>query len=264
MITALDSASTAIEMIKLGVYDYIVKPFNLQQVLVSANRGLDKRRLESAAREYQRYLEQTAEERAAETRRLFYATTRVLLRLLELKAPFTNGHAHRVAEMARHVARALKMTDDGVRKVYLAGLLHDTGLLAMADPVLDKRGPITARELREIRDRMSAAEDVLKPILEDDEVLKHIRHRSERYDGEGQPDGLRGKFIPLGARIIAVVEAFDAMTRDRPYRAAVTPAEAIEELKRCAGTQFDQQVVTVFADLHAQILAELNSSAAQS
>jgi response regulator RpfG family c-di-GMP phosphodiesterase len=262
VITAIDAASTAIEMIRLGAYDYIVKPFNLDQVLVAAARALEKRRLETAARDYQKYLEQMAEERAAATRRQFYAMTQVLVRLLEIKAPFSAGHSHRVAEMSRYVARELKMTDDGVRKVYLAGLLHDIGVITADDVLLNKQGPLSPEEMRAVRERAALAEDVLRPILEDEEVLKHIRHRSERYDGGGQPDGLKGKAIPLGARIIAVVEAFDAMTRPRPYRPAVTPADALDELRRCAGAQFDVQVVEMFAELHQRVFHTFDSTAA--
>jgi HD-GYP domain-containing protein (c-di-GMP phosphodiesterase class II) len=100
---------------------------------------------------------------------------------------------------------------------------------------------------------ISAAEEVLRPILEDVEVLKYIRHHHERFDGSGYPDGLRGKMIPLGSRIIGVVEAFVAMTQDRPYRKPVKPEDAIQELHRCSETQFDPNVVAVFADLHERV-----------
>jgi putative two-component system response regulator len=172
MITALDSANMAIESMRLGAYDYIVKPFNLDQVLISANRALDKRRLENATREYQRYLLQVADERGAETRRLFYSMTQVFIHLLDLKAPFNEGHSRRVAEKARYVARELRMTDDGVRKVYLAGLLHDVGMILVEDMLLNKLGALTMDEQRHIQERTSLAGEVLRPILDDEEVLK--------------------------------------------------------------------------------------------
>ncbi len=261
MITAVDSADVAAQTIRMGAYDYIVKPFNLEQVLLSANRALDKRRLEDASRQYQQYLEQAVEERTAETRRQFYSMTQVLIHLLEIKIPFNVGHAARVAEMSRYVARELRMTDDGVRKVYLAALLHDIGLMAVEDAVLRKLGTLTPEELRRIHMRSSMAEDVLRPILDDDEVLKNIRHYRERYDGTGYPDGLKGSIIPLGARIISVAEAFDAMTQWRPYRHPLTPEQAIAELQRCADTQFDPQVVSVFGELYYQVFRNLAKSA---
>jgi response regulator RpfG family c-di-GMP phosphodiesterase len=260
MITALDSADTAVGTIRMGAYDYIVKPFNLEQVLVSANRALDKHRLEETNREYQKYLEQVAEERAADTRRQFYSMTQVLIRLLEMKIPFNAGHAARVAEMARHIARELRMTDDGVRKVYLASLLHDIGLMAVEDMVLLKAGSLTPEEQRRIKERSSLAEEVLRPILDDEEVLKNIRHYRERYDGTGYPDGFKGTAIPLGARIISVAEAFDAMIQGRPYRRPLTPEQAIAELQRCSETQFDPQVVSTFEELYWEVFHNLDKS----
>jgi len=258
MVTAIDSAATAIDTIRAGAYDYIVKPFNLDHIMISANRALDKRRLERAARDYQKYLEQTAEDRAAETRRLFYSMTQVLVRLLDLKVPFNSGHAVRTAELSRHLARELRMTDDGVRKVYLAALLHDVGMITAKDLFLTKAGALTDEERQHIREHSMMAEDVLRPILDDGEVLKYIRHHRERFDGTGYPDGLKGQLIPLGARVVAVCEAFDAMTRIRPYRSALKVEQAMSELRRCSSTQFDQHVVAVFEDIYRRNFGELN------
>jgi putative two-component system response regulator len=261
MITALDCANMAIESMRLGAYDYIIKPFNLDQVLVSANRAVDKRRLENANREYQKYLLQVADERAAETRRLFYSMTQVFVHLLDLKVPFNEGHSLRVAEKSRYVARELRMTDDGVRKVYLAALLHDVGMILVEDVLLNKQGALTIDELRHIQERTSMADEVLRPILDDEEVLKSIRHNRERYDGTGYPGHLKGNLIPLGARVIAVVEAFDAITIGRPYRLPQSPQDAIRELTRCAQSQFDPQVVSVFTDLYERVFRNLHRTA---
>jgi putative two-component system response regulator len=253
MITAVDSAGTAIESIRAGAYDYIIKPFNLDQVLISAHRALDKLRLESTNREYQRYLEQMAEERAVETRKLFYSMTQVFIRLLDLKAPFNEGHALRVAEKSRYIARELRMTEDGVRKVYLAGLLHDVGMILVEDMLLNKQGALTHDEQLYMQSRFSLVDEVLKPVVEDEEVLKFIRHNRERYDGTGYPAHLKGNLIPLGARVISVAEAFDAIISGRPYRLPRSPQDAIKELARCAQSQFDPQVVTVFVDLFDRV-----------
>ena len=132
--------------------------------------------------------------------------TQVFIHLLDLKVPFNEGHSLRVAEKARYVARELRVTDDGVRKIYLAALLHDVGMILVEDMLLNKQGVLTSDEQRRIQERTSMADEVLRPILDDEEVLKCIRHNRERYDGSGYPDGLKGNLIPLGARIIAVVE----------------------------------------------------------
>ena len=258
LITAIDNASPAIESMRLGAYDYIVKPLNLDHVLISVNRALDKRRLENANREYQIYLRQMAEGSAAETRRLFYSITQVFVQLLDLKTPFNEGHSRRVAEKSRYVARELRMSDDGVRKVYLAALLHDVGTILVEDMLLNKEGALTADQLRQIQEKSLLAEEVLRPILHDEEVLKFIRHKRERFDGTGHPEGLKGDLIPLGARVIAVVEAFDAITSGRPYRLPRSPKEALEELQRCTPNQFDPQVVAVFVDLYERIFRNIN------
>ncbi len=253
IVSAVDSASTAIKSMHMGAVDYIIKPFNLDQVLQSARRALDKRRLEEASGEYQQYLIQMADERAAESRRMFYSMTQVLIHLLDLKIPFNVGHALRVAEKSRYVAREFKMTDDGVRKVYLAALLHDVGMILVEDVLLNKEDSLTPDEHRHFVERTALAEEVLRPILSDEEVLKSIRHCHEHYDGSGYPDRLKGNLIPLGARIISVVEAYDAMTIWRPYRLPRSPRESIRELEQCAPSQFDPQVVTVFSELHDRV-----------
>jgi putative two-component system response regulator len=258
LITAIDNESTAVESMRLGAYDYIFKPFNLDRVLISIHRALDKRRLENANRDYQKYMQRIAEESSAETRRLFYAITQVFVHLLDLKTPFNEGHSRRVAEKSRYVARELKMTDDEVRKVYLAALLHDVGTILVEDMLLNKEDALTADELHHIHEKSSLADEVLRPILDDEEVLRFIRHKRERYDGTGYPSGLKGNLIPLGSRVIAVVEAFDAITSERPYRLPRSSEEALEELQRCTLTQFDPQVVTVFADLYEKVFRNIN------
>ena len=260
MITALNTAETAVEYIRMGASDYLVKPFNISDVLVAADRAMEKKRLQRANCEFQKYLKQMADDKAAETHRLFYSITQILIRLLELRTPLDIGHSVNVAEIARHVALELKMTKDGIRKVYLAALLHDVGMIPIEDLLIQKRGSLTPEEYRQIQEHSALAESVLKPILDDGEVLKYIRHHHERYDGAGYPDGLKGNIIPLGARIIAVAEAFDAMTRSRPYRNALSPKLALAELHRCADTQFDPQVVAVFVRIFEQIAPNLQPS----
>jgi putative two-component system response regulator len=258
VMTAIENTSTAIESFRLGAYDYMVKPFNRDQVLISVNRALDKRRLENTSRKYQKELYQAAEDRRAETRRLFYSMTQMLVHLLDLKTPFNEGHSRRVAEKSRYVAREMGMTDEGVRKVYLAALLHDVGTILVEDMLLNKEGTLTAEELRRVREKSSLTDEVLRPIVDDEEVLTTIRHKRERYDGTGYPGALSGNLIPLGSRVIAVVEAFDAITSGRPYRLARSQEEAILELQRCTLTQFDPQVVAVFVDLHEKIFKNTN------
>ncbi len=260
LITALDAVETATEYLQMGAADYLVKPFNIGDVLVAADRAMEKRRLEHANREFQKYLEQMADDEAAEAHRLFYSITQILIRLLELRTPLDIGHSVNVAQIARHIAFELKLTQDGIRKIYLAALLHDVGMIPLEDLLAHKRGSLSQEEYRQIQEHSVLAEQVLRPILDDGDVLKYIRHHHERYDGAGYPDGLKGNIIPLGARIIAVAEAFDSMSRSRPYRRALSAKLALAELQRCADTQFDPHIVAIFSRIFEQLSGVLQPS----
>jgi putative nucleotidyltransferase with HDIG domain len=153
-----------------------------------------------------------------------------------------------VQELASCIARRLGLSDTDADAVRLGALLHDVGKLAIPDRILDKPGALDPYEWEFMRRHTLIGQRILEgaPALRD--VGELVRSSHERVDGQGYPDGLRGTEIPAGARIIAVCDAFDAMTRARPHRAAMTAAAALAELQRCAGTQFDPEVVHAFAD----------------
>jgi HD-GYP domain-containing protein (c-di-GMP phosphodiesterase class II) len=136
------------------------------------------------------------------------------------------------------------MPDDDLRTLRFGAIFHDIGKIAVPEAILNKRGPLTAQERSEIELHTIAGERILSsvPFLED--VLPLVRHEHERWDGRGYPDGLEGEGLPLGSRIILACDAFDAMTSDRPYRAAMSEADARAELLAGAGTQFDERVVS--------------------
>ncbi len=246
VVTAQDDTVTAVEAMRVGAFDYIVKPFNLERILASAGQALEKREMDAANREYQKYLEERTEEHDNEARKLFDSMAAVLAALLEQRPLFKDGYLTRIAKMSRQVAREFKMTEDGARKVYVAALLHDLGMIALEDMLLIKPGALSPDEQLKIREHITLTETLLRPIMGDDEIMKYIRHHHEWYNGTGYPDGLKGNIIPLGARIIAVVDAFAAMTRGRAYRNALSANEAIFRLRQHAGTHFDQHVVSVF------------------
>jgi response regulator RpfG family c-di-GMP phosphodiesterase len=257
MVTAVNNLDDAIQTIRMGAFDYIVKPFQLQEVMAAIDRAMEKKRLDQANQDFLKYFEEMAGDRAVHANRLFYSITQILVRILELRLPLDTGHSANVAEIARHIAYELKLTPDGIRKVHLAALLHDVGMIPIEDMLLQKQGSLTPDEYRQVQEHPALSESVLKPILDDAEVLKFIRHHHERFDGTGYPDRLKGNIIPLGARIIAVAEAFDAMIRRRPYRQALSPTQAFEELQKCAESQFDPVVVAAFAHIMDQVSPDL-------
>lgn len=169
-----------------------------------------------------------------------------LARTVDARDHYTAGHSERMAAYAERLARALSCSPDEVRDIRWAALLHDIGKLGIPDHILKKPGPLTGLEWSVMRQHPVIGEEILRSSERMSHVARIVRAHQERWDGCGYPDGLRGPQIPLGARILAVVDAYTAMTEDRPYQKARSPEAALEELRRCAGTAFDPDVVAVF------------------
>ena len=246
MATAITDTSTAIHCMRLGAYDYITKPFNLDEIVLSVERALEKRRLELENRDYQQHLEQKVEEQSRKIRASFLNAITSLAYALEAKDKYTSGHSQRVAEMSLAIAKELGMPQDSINRIRLAGQVHDIGKIGVRESVLNKSGRLTDDEFQHIKYHCEIGGRILTPIVEDKEILKIVSHHHERYDGNGYPDGLFGEHIPLGARILAVADAFDAMTSERPYRGAMSPETACAEIKHGKGTQFAPEVADAF------------------
>src|SRR5579872_1631525 len=174
---------------------------------------------------------------------------RALARAADARDRYAADHSERIASRAAAIAQALGCEDQQVRDIRWAGLLHDIGKLGVPDSILQKPGPLTEAEWSIIRQHPSIGEDILRPVDRMRHVATLVRHHQERWDGTGYPDGLRGEDIPLGARILAVADACGAITDGRGPRAGRSLDEAVAEIRRCAGTQFDPTVVEVFCRL---------------
>ena len=166
---------------------------------------------------------------------------------IEARDPYARGHSSRVTVFAQAMARSLRLDKERVGVLRLAALLHDVGKLVVPSAVLLKRGPLTDEELGLMRRHPAAGTRMLRSLGAPETILPLVLHHHERWDGEGYPTGRQGDDIPLEARVLCIADSFDAMTSMRPYRASWTPDEALEELERCAGTQFDPELVTAFA-----------------
>jgi diguanylate cyclase (GGDEF)-like protein/putative nucleotidyltransferase with HDIG domain len=177
-----------------------------------------------------------------------------LAKAVDARDTYTGSHSTRVADLAAWIAAQLRLDAEHVELTRLAGSLHDLGKLAIPEEILRKPGPLTPPE-RLVLERHSQIGFRMLESLGVDPVAEWVLRHHERWDGTGYPSGLRGEEIPLGARIVFVADAYDAMTSDRSYRGRLTPEEAVDELKRCAGSQFDPEVVTVFAREFARAAA---------
>ena len=246
MATAISDASIAIQCMKQGAYDYVTKPFSLDEVALSVDRALEKTRLELENREYRQHLEQKVAEQARKIRAAFLNAITALAHALEAKDEYTSGHSQRVAEASVAIAKELGLPQEGIEKIRLAGLVHDIGKIGVRESLLNKGAMLADEESLHVRCHCEIGEHILDPVVDDKEILLMVRHHHERYDGHGYPDGLCGEQIPLGARILAIADTYDAMTSERPYRAALGTEVACLETERCKGTQFDPRVADAF------------------
>jgi len=248
MATAITEASNAINCMKEGADDYLCKPFNLEEVVLSAYRSLEKRRLELEIREYQERLQQKVDEQTVEIRRLFLGAIEALVFALEAKDKYTAGHSRRVTKFALAIARELGLAKNEVEDLRWGSLLHDVGKIAVDQSIQNKPEKLTVVEYEHIMIHAQIGAGIVKPVV-NDRVVEMIEHHHDRYDGSGLNQTIAGEDIPLGARIMAVADSFDAMTSDRPYRPALPVEEALAEIKRCTDTQFDPLVVRAFTKI---------------
>lgn len=180
----------------------------------------------------------------------------VLTRALDYYDIYTKGHSERVARYSLKIAERLNLDMESSRKIYWSGHLHDIGKIFIPQAVLNKNGFLNKEEYEIVKIHPIKSEELILQMEELDEVAKIIRYHHERWDGNGYPDGLAGEDIPLGSRILAIADAFDAMTTERPYRRALTLSEAIEEIRRCSGSQFDPNLAEVMVSIIQEELME--------
>jgi len=245
MATAVTDVNAAIQCLKQGADDYLCKPFNLEELSLAVQRALEKRRLKLELKEYQQFLEERVEEQTKEIRKLSLGAIEALVSALEAKDKYTGGHSRRVTEIALALGNELGLSTRDMEDLRWGSLLHDVGKIAVDQLVQNKPDKLTREEYEHIMIHAHVGADIVRPLV-DGKIIEMIEHHHDHYDGSGLHQVIAGGDIPLGARILAVADAFDAMISDRPYRSALSVTEAIDEIKRCAGTQFDPAIVTAF------------------
>jgi len=253
MVTAMNDISAAIGALRTGAYDYLLKPFDKDQLYFSVRRALEHRRLVLENRNYQEGLERLVAERTAqlsetlrELEQSYDYTLEAFGGALDLKDAETEGHCQRVTSYTILIARAMGIAPDALRHIARGAFLHDIGKMGIPDEILRKPGPLTDEERQVMRRHCEIGYQALRNIPFLRQAAEIVVSHQEHYDGSGYPKGLRGEQIPLGARIFAVADALDAMISDRPYRKAMTIEQALEEIRLHSGTQFDPKVVEIF------------------
>ncbi len=247
MLSGIAETSVAVECLHLGAADFLTKPIEMSEMHARVARALEKRALVMQNRYYQATLERRVREQAERIRELFLEGVQMLARALEAKDPCLRGHSIRVSRYAVETARRLGLGEPVIEQIRIGGELHDIGKIGTREAVLQKPGSLTEDERHQICEHPALGERMLAPLArESPAVLRIVRSHHERLDGSGFPDGLEGEAIPLEARIVAVADAFDAMTSERPYRSPRPPADALGELHQVSGSQLDPDAVAAF------------------
>ncbi len=201
-------------------------------------------------------------EASLQAERHYFKVLRRIMAAVEAREQYTRGRSKRIGFLAKRIAEQIGLEAQQCHSLYLAGQVHDIGLLAVPEYILNKPSRLGNAEFRTVQRHAETSYRLLKPLTSLSDILPAVRYHHERMNGTGYPHGLKGEQIPLSARVIAVVDAYDAMTHDRPYRAAVPPIEAINELRRCSPAGYDPQCVAALEEvMHMRNLREAHSSA---
>ena len=256
MLTAVLDVSVALQAIRNGAYDYLLKPFEREQLLATVRRALENRRLKRENDAYRSNLEamvaaRTQQLRAAvaDLERSYDITLEALGEALDLRDAETEGHSRRVTAFTIAIAKRMGLPKDEINVIARGAFLHDIGKMGIRDNILRKPGKLTTEEVSIMKEHAYLGYKILKNIPFLTAAAEIVYAHQERYDGTGYPRGLKGEEIPLGARIFSLADTLDAMTSDRPYRAAQTVQAARKEIEDWAGRQFDPAIVKTFLEM---------------
>lgn len=249
MLTAVNDATTAALCMQRGAMDYLTKPIDLSDLARAILRAIRRRDSMVEQANLNQWLKEEVAVRTAELRReraklerLSVATLEALVNALEAKDPFIRGHSARVADLGAMIAADLGLTDEQVEQVRMAGRLHDIGKIGIREEILTKEGPLTADEYEQVKQHVVVGSQILAPLSHLGEIIAFVRSHHERWDGQGYPDRLVGEAIPLGARILAAAEIYDALTTARPYQEKMPPDVAVERMRDLASSVLDPSV----------------------
>jgi response regulator RpfG family c-di-GMP phosphodiesterase len=253
MISGKKTMESAIEALRAGAFDYIVKPFDIRQVEASVKRGLEHHSLIVAKRSYENHLEDLVEKRTEELDRAlekledaYRSTLKALTTALGARDLETHGHSDRVVSFSLRLGREMKLTREQMVSLEFGSLLHDIGKIGVPDAILRKPSQLSGEEWEKMRMHPIYGEQILNGIKFLEGATRVVEQHHEKWDGTGYPNGLEGEEIDINARIFSVADAFDAMVSNRVYRNGRSYEDATIELERCSGLHFDPAVIEAF------------------
>ena len=214
----------------MGAEDYLVKPLSKDELLTAVRARLNR----------------STEIRTAQLHQAYEASLTVLANAIDVRDPYTRGHVERVTSYAQVLSAQIGLEERFLEQIRFGAILHDIGKIIIQESTLLKKSTLNEQEWMEMRNHPVAGAEMIKHIPYLAPAMPAIRYHHERWDGKGYAEGLAGAKIPLGARIVAVADSFDAMTIDRPYRTGLSLGSAVDEIRNCSGTQFDPWIVTAF------------------
>ncbi len=253
MISGMQTVESAIGALRLGAFDYLMKPFDLRQVEAVVKRALEYHELVVAKRRYENHLEELVEQRTVELDRAlnslegaYRSTLKALTAALETRDSETHGHSERVVTYSLRLGREYGLNSEQMKSLEFGSLLHDIGKIGVPDSILRKPAKLTEEEWVRMREHPMHGQQILRGIEFLEGAARVVAQHHEQWDGSGYPVGLRAEEIDVCARIFSVADAFDAITSDRVYRRGKSYEAAAQELDDWAGRQFDPKVVEAF------------------
>ena len=244
-LTANEDADSEAKGLSLGAMDFIRKPFSPEVLKIRVRNILELKSL-------QKDLHSEVVKKTAELESLSLHVVHTLAKTIDAKDAYTNGHSERVAAYSKEIARRYGYSDDRQEEIYMMGLLHDVGKIGVPDTVINKPGKLTDEEFAMIKNHPAKGAEILSTVSEMPKLVTGARWHHERYDGRGYPDGLKGDDIPEEARIIAVADAYDAMTSHRSYRDIIPQDHVKSEIEKGMGSQFDEKFARIMLDMIAE------------
>src|SRR5271155_2262264 len=264
MVTAVHDIAVALAAIRNGAYDYLLKPFEREQLLATVRRALENRRLKRENDAYRTNLEALVAARTQQWKtalsnleKSYDTTLEVLGDALDLKDKETEGHSRRVTAYTIAIARKMGLPKEEINVIARGAFLHDIGKIAIPDAILLKPSKLTDDEMGTMKEHCYLGYKIISRIPFLSEAAEIIYAHQERYDGTGYPRRLKGEEIPLGARMFSIADTLDAITTDRPYRPAQSFDAARKEIELWSGRQFDPQIVKVFLEMPDNIWQDL-------